>query len=99
MNRVIAAIEKADQRIKTRIAEGLITAERVKELDRSLDMEVGEFCRFQDLKSHAMVAGRLTTDEAQTIYGLLGNTPDHFNRQSVAAKSVLTQIFGELLAR
>ena len=99
MNRVIAAIEKAKARIQSRLDEGLINPERVRELDRGLDMEPGEFCRFQELKSHAMLEGRLTQDEAQTIYGLLGNTPEHFNRQSVEAKSVLTQIFGELLAR
>lgn len=99
MNRVIAAIEKAKARIQSRLAEGLVTPERVQELDRGLDMEAGEFCRFQELKSHAMLEGRLTQDEAQTIYGLLGNTPEHFNRQSVEAKSVLTQIFAELLKR
>ena len=69
------------------------------ELDRNLDMEVGEFCRFQELKSLAMLEGKLTQDEAQSVYALLGNTPEHFNGQPVAVKSVLTQIFGELLAR
>lgn len=98
MNRVTAAIAKAEARIQSRLAEGIITTEKVNELDRNLDMEAGEFCRFQDLKSHAMLEGRLTQEEAQTIYALLGNTPEHFNGQPVAAKSVLTQIFGELLA-
>lgn len=98
MNRVTAAIAKAEARIQSRLAEGIITTEKVNELDRNLDMEVGEFCRFQDLKSHAMLEGKLTQDEAQSVYALLGNTPEHFNGQPVAVKSVLTQIFGELLA-
>ena len=99
MNRVTVAIEKANARIQSRLAEGIITTERVSELDRSLDMEVSEFCRFQELKSLAMLEGRLTQDEAQSVYAMLGNTAEHFNRQPVAVKSVLTQIFGELLAR
>jgi len=43
--------------------------------------------------------GQLTLDEAQSVYSLLGETPDHFNRQPVEVKSVLTQIFGELLQK
>ena len=99
MNRVTVAIEKAKARIQRRLAEGIITTDKVNELDRNLDMEVGEFCRFQELKSLAMLEGKLTQDEAQSVYALLGNTPEHFNGQPVAVKSVLTQIFGELLAR
>ena len=99
MNRVTVAIEKAKARIQSRLAEGIITTDKVNELDRNLDMEVGEFCRFQELKSLAMLEGKLTQDEAQSVYALLGNTPEHFNGQPVAVKSVLTQIFGELLAR
>ena len=99
MNRVTVAIEKAKARIQSRLAEGIITTDKVNELDRNLDMEVSEFCRFQELKSLAMLEGKLTQDEAQSVYALLGNTPEHFNGQPVAVKSVLTQIFGELLAR
>jgi len=99
MNRVSAAIERAKARIKDRLETGVITEERVAELHKSLDMDFTEFARFQELKSLAMLEGRLTQDEAQTIYALLGETPDHFNRQPVEVKSVLTQIFGELLEK
>jgi hypothetical protein len=60
-------------------------------------MELGEYAKFQELKSHAFAMGKLTQEEAQTIYGLLGETPAHFNRQSIEVKVVLTQIFKELL--
>jgi hypothetical protein len=99
MNRVIAAIERANTRIAERLKTGAVTEERVAELDKGLDMDLAEFARFQELKSHAMLEGRLTQDEAQTIYALLGETPDHFNAQPVQVKSVLTQIFGELLEK
>lgn len=99
MNRVTAAIEKTKLRLEHRIQEGLTTPQKVQELHRELDMEPGEFCRFQELKSLAFAEGKLTLEEANTVYELLGETPDHFNKQHVAAKSVLTQIFGELLER
>jgi len=99
MNRVTAAIQNAKTRIAERLEAGIITEDRVAELDKSLNMELGEFCRFQELKSLAHMEGRLTIDEAQSVYSLLGQTPDHFNRQPVEVKSVLTQIFGELLQK
>lgn len=99
MNRVTAAIEKTKARLEKRLEDGLVTPEQVQELDRQLDMEPGEYCRFQELKSLAYMEGRLTLDEANTVYSILGETTDHFNSQPVAAKSVLTQIFGELLER
>ena len=98
MNRVTAAIEKAKAQIAKRLEAGIITEDRVAELDKGLNMELGEFCRFQELKSLAHMEGRLTIDEAQSVYALLGNTPEHFNRQPVEVKSVLTKVFGELLA-
>lgn len=99
MNRVNAAIERARTRLESRLASGETTPEKVVELHRRLDMDAGEYCRFQELKSLAMLEGRLTQEEAQTIYGFLGNTTEHFNGQPVEVKTVLTMIFGELLER
>jgi hypothetical protein len=99
MNRVTAAIQKAKARIAERLESGVITEDRVAELDKGLDMDFAEFARFQELKSLAHMEGHLTLDEAQSVYSLLGETPDHFNRQPVEVKSVLTQIFGELLQK
>ena len=99
MNRVEAAIQRTHARLAVRLETGIVTEGQVAELNKGLDMDLAEFARFQELKSLAMVEGRLTQDEAQTIYGLLGETPDHFNAQPVQVKSVLTQIFGELLEK
>jgi hypothetical protein len=99
MNRVTAAIQNAKARIAERLKSGIITEDRVAELDKGLDMDFAEFARFQELKSLAHMEGQLTLDEAQSVYSLLGETPDHFNRQPVEVKSVLTQIFGELLQK
>lgn len=99
MNRVASAIKRAKAQLEARLASGETTPHDVQRLHGELDMDLGEFCRLQELKSLAQLEGRLTQDEAQTVYGFLGNTPDHFNRQPVEAKTVLTMLFGELLAR
>jgi hypothetical protein len=99
MNRVTASIARAKARIADRMASGAVTEQSIGELHKRLDMNAGEFCRFQELKSVAMLEGKLTQEEAQTIYAMLGNTPEHFNRQPVEVKSTLTQIFGELLEK
>ena len=97
MNRVEAAIQQTSEMITTRLADGLVDQTKIDNLHRTLNMEFLEFCRFQELKSLAVASGKLSLEEGMTIFGLLGETPEHFNRQSVAAKSVLTRIFAELM--
>ena len=94
MNRITLAIERA----KALIAKKGLSAEKLAELHKSMDMELDEYCRFQTLKSNA-VGSQLTLDEAQTIYGFLGNTLEHFNRQPLEIKWVLTEVFATLLKR
>lgn len=98
MNRVTTAIAKLEQTIKDRLAAGLVTQEKVDALNLSLNMDLGEYVKFQEYKSLAVASGKLTTDEGMTIYRYLGNTPDTFNNQPVHVKSVLTQLFMELMA-
>ena len=97
VNRVTAMIRKRNDLIAERLATGKVTQERLDSLYKSLDMDLEEFCRFQSLKSLAFAGGKLTLDEAQTIYLSLGESVESFNAQPLAVKSVLTQIFQELL--
>lgn len=99
VNRVSAAIRRMRTQIQERIALGMTTEARVEQTRKALDMDLGEFARLQELKSLAGVDGTLTPDEAQTVYALLGSTPEHFNNQDAATKAVLTQLFRELLER
>ena len=39
---------------------------------KALDMDVGEYVRFQELKSLAVAKGTLTAEEGQLVYALLG---------------------------
>lgn len=94
MNRILNGIAKAN----AAIAAKALTPEKIATMTKQMDMELDEYCRFQTLKSAAM-GTKLTLDEAQTIYGFLGNTPEHFNQQPLAVKWVLTEVFASLLKR
>ena len=98
-NRITAAIARLKARIPERIASGLTTQADVDKLHGTLDMDLEEYVKFQELKSLASQNGDLTSDEAQTVYGYLGETLETFNNQPVEVKSVLIQLFKELLGR
>jgi hypothetical protein len=98
-NRIVNAIARMKAQIADRIAKGLVTADKVEESRKALDLEWADYVKFQELKSLASVNGQLTLDEAMTVYNYLGEGgPDKFNRQPVEVKWVLTQLLRELLA-
>ena len=99
MNRILNSVNRMRDQIAERIAQGVTTKQKVEATRKALDMDVEEFCMFQELKSTNFLQGVLTLDEAQTVYNLLGGTISHFNGQEVAVKVVLTQMFRELLER
>lgn len=97
MNRIESGVARCKARLDERLKAGIIAQSDVDKLHKQLDMEIGEYVRFQELKSLASVEGKLSLDEAQTVYEFLGNTPEHFNRQPVEVKVVLTEVFAKLL--
>ena len=97
-NRIADAVANQTRNITARLADGRVSKERLAELHRSLDLSLEEFVRFQELKSVETMNGKLTLEEGQLLYHLLGTTPSVFNGQSLAVKVVLTQVFQELLA-
>jgi len=64
---------------------------------KNLDMSLLEYVKFQEIKSLAYACGKLTFDEAVTIYTYLGNTVDAYNNQPLEVKLTLTNIFVELI--
>jgi hypothetical protein len=97
MNRIAKAIGRMRVQIRDRVSQGITSEARVEQTGKALDMDLGEFARFQELKSLAFMEGRLSLEEAQYVYDLLGETPDRFNGHDAATKAVLTQVFRELL--
>ena len=83
--------------IAKRLARGLVTKAKLTALGKTLNMDITEYCRFQELKSLAVTSGSLSQDEGQTVYALLGETTETFNGQPVHVKAVLTSVFQELL--
>ena len=98
-NKVADAVLRMEEQIQNRINAGIVTVGQVEKTRAALDMDMEEFCRFQEVKSLAVANGMLTLDEGQSIFMYLGNSPTHFNGNSAAVKAVLTQLFKELLER
>lgn len=96
MNKITGAIALVEKQIGEKVKT--LSPEKLESTNRSLDMSFEEFCLFQERKSLAQAEGRLSHEEAQTVYTLLGSSPEHFNGQSLAAKVVLTKLFQELLS-
>ena len=93
MNRIINGIAAAQQRIDSKA----LTPEKIAETSKAMNMDLEEYCMFQELKSLASQAGPLTLEEAQTIYCYLGESLETFNGQSLAVKYTLTNVFQSLL--
>ncbi len=93
-NRIISAVERMEKQIESKN----LPAEKLTQVGKSLDMDVGEYCKFQEIKSCAYLESKLTLEEANTVYAYLGNTVEQFNSQALAVKAVLTKLFSELLA-
>lgn len=88
---ILDMIERARREIEN------AAPEQRERLGRELDMDILEHSRFQELKSLAYAEGKMSLDDAQAIYGLLGESPETFNRQPLEAKVVLTLVFKKLL--
>ena len=96
-NRITAAFARMEAQIADRIAKGLTTAEKVRDLHQTLDMDLAEYVKFQEAKTLAVASGLLTLEEGQCVYACLGESVQTFNDQPVHVKSVLTSFFAELL--
>jgi hypothetical protein len=56
-NRITDAFARMKAQIADRIAKGLTTAERVRDLHQTLDMDLTEYVKFQTLKTLAVASG------------------------------------------
>lgn len=98
-NRIAAAIEVQELNIKNRLADGRTNQQNLDILHGELDAELLEYFKFQELKSLAVSEQILTLDEGMTVYAYLGESPETFNKQPLAVKVTLTELFRELMGR
>ena len=96
-NRITEAFAQMKAQIADRIATGLTTAEKVRNVQKMLDMDLTQYAKFQTLKTLAVARKLLTTEEGQSIYICLGESVQTYNDQPIHVKSVLTTFFAELL--
>ena len=98
MNRITEGIAKFEKIIADKLAAGTITEAKCEKMRNDLDMEFDEYFVFQNQKSIAQMEGRLSLEEAQTVYMYLGEGGVcRFNNQSLPVKYVLTEVLSVLL--
>ena len=99
INRILREYTTTQDRIKDKLLTGAITQERLDELHKALDVEMDEYCRFQELKTLAVAEQIITPLEGMTVFESMGTSPEVFNRQPLHVKAALTTLFTELLHR
>jgi hypothetical protein len=93
-NRIEAAIARIEEKLKT------VSPEKQAELARTLKTDLPNLIEYQNSQAAAFACGKLTLDEANTLYRLYGGeapSPDKFDRLSLAEKIVATQTAAELI--
>lgn len=96
-NRIVESITAMRAQIEKRISDGIATRKQVAEAAGKMDMDYTEWSLFQDTKSLAHASGLLTAEEAQTVYAVLGGSPEEFNSNDAGTKAVMTKLFAQLL--
>lgn len=98
-NRVNEGIARAKELFSSKLQSGEWTQEKIDTLGKDMDMDMEMYCDFQNRKSIAATDGKLTLEEAQTIYSLIGTVPSKFNNLPAHTKVVLTQVYATLLPK
>jgi len=86
MSRLASVVAEVERNSKK------LTPEQIEKASKALDLTFDEHFVMQNAKSRAHAGGKISTDNAMFLYQALGNTPDHFNRQSFATKYVVTKM-------
>ena len=65
----------------------------------ALDLDLGEYFLFAQLNKLAASQGLLTSEEGETINNFLGKDVSEFNGRDIVVKSVMINVFDDLLRR
>jgi len=93
-NRIEAGIARINEKMKT------VSEEKLASLNESLKTDWKELVEYQKLQSTAFACGKLTLEEAQTLYQIYGGevpSPEKWDKLSLAEKVIGTQTADELL--
>lgn len=93
-NRIEAGIARINEKLKT------VSLEEQKKLSDTLKTEWKDLVEYQKLQSMAFACGKLSLEEAQTLYRIYGGespSPEKWDKLSLAEKVIGTQTAEELL--
>jgi hypothetical protein len=93
MNRITTVI----QNYRNVIEQKNLDQTKLDTLSQQLNMNLEEYVMLQERKSLACASGRLSLEEAQVVYGYLGESVETFNAQPLEVKIVLNQLLKELI--
>ncbi len=92
-NRIEAAIARIEEKLKT------VPPEKRKSLEQTLKTGWEDLIEYQRLQSTAFACGKLTLEEADTLYRIYGGevpSPEKWDKLSLAEKIVGTSTAAEL---
>ncbi len=92
-NRIQAGIDRINEKMKE------VPAEKLASLNEGLKTNWAELVQYQKLQSTAFACGKLTLEEAQTLYRIYGGevpSPDKWDALDLAEKVIGTQTGDEL---
>ena len=93
-NRIEAGIARINEKMKA------VSEEKLASLNESLKTDWKDLVEYQKLQSTAFACGKLTLEEAQTLYRIYGGevpSPKKWDKLSLAEKVIGTQTADELL--
>lgn len=96
-NRIEAMIARYQGKINSKIIEDPGAVEK---LDKQMSTSFSDLVQYQNLQALAHASGKITTDEAQLVYRLLGGeapSEEKWAKLSLAEKVTITQLMSELL--
>jgi hypothetical protein len=102
-NRVLDSAARMRDRIERRVKpDGSPITADLDAFERDQALTFGEWFAYQEAQARAHAMGKITTDEASTIYTALGGeampTDGWADGVDLALKVTITQVMGELLA-
>jgi len=92
-NRIEAAIVRIEEKLKT------VPEDKKRSLEQTLKTNWDDLVEYQKLQSTAFACGKLTLEEANTLYRIYGGetpSPEKWDKLSLAEKIVGTSTAAEL---
>lgn len=102
-NRILADIARTRQRFVEDVILGDVAVDRLPAISLALNLTAQQYGELRDRVGTQLLCaqvdpwpGELSDEEADTLLDILGYSVNHFNRQSIAVKSVVIREFADV---